>query len=342
MTAGALIFPAVVYPEAQLPLPELVEEPVVSERVHEQTKREKAELEQRMKVLESELAKQREATAASKDKQRAAEAQMRKAQDELAKLKSGQKKKAEPEKKSDRSEDALKSKRRSFEPEMVFIEGEPFFEMGCVSGKGCQGDETVNPVNVKSFYMGKYEVTFAQWDACVEAKGCTYRPRDQGWGRGDRPVINVSWQDARQYVRWLSAATQKEYHLPSEAQWEYAARAGSRTKYPWGNDIGTNRANCDGCGSAWDDKSTAPVKSFEPYGGLYDMIGNVWEWTCSAYEKAYGKTETECANEEDPRPRVIRGGSWLNIPRLVRSANRFWNSAAKRGLNVGFRVSRTH
>ena len=101
------------------------------------------------------------------------------------------------------------------------------------------------------FAVGKYEVTFGEWEACVAGGGCGgYRPDDRGWGRGDRPVINVSWEDARGYVRWLSRKTGKTYRLLSEAEWEYVARAGTQTKYWWGDEIGRGRANCDGCGSS--------------------------------------------------------------------------------------------
>jgi len=116
---------------------------------------------------------------------------------------------------------------------------------------------------------------------CVSDGGCGgYQPSDNGWGRGNRPVINVSWDDAQNYIQWLSHKTGKAYRLPSEQEWEIAARAGTTSDYYWGNDIGRNHANCDGCGSEWDNKKTAPVGSFKPNAfGLYDMMGNVWEWT---------------------------------------------------------------
>ena len=135
-------------------------------------------------------------------------------------------------------------------------------------------------VQIRAFAMGQTEVTFAEWDRCVERGGCTHRPDYRGWGRGDQPVMNVSWEDAQKYAGWLSLETGEAYRLPSEAEWEYAARAGTTTAYPWGHEIGQNRANCDGCGSAWDSRRTAPVRSFaaNPW-GLYEMHGNVWEWT---------------------------------------------------------------
>ena len=122
-------------------------------------------------------------------------------------------------------------------------------------------------------------MTFAEWDACVSASGCKHKPDDRSWGRGSRPVMNVSWDDiTKDYLPWLSRKTDKSYRLLTEAEWEYAARAGSRGKYTWGDEIGKNRANCDGCGSHWD-KQTAPVGSFQANAfGLHDMHGNVWEW----------------------------------------------------------------
>ena len=208
-------------------------------------------------------------------------------------------------------------------PEMVRISAGSF-RMGCVSGLQCDGDELkVRTVRISQpFELSKYEVTFAQWDVCVESGGCNrYVPDDNGWGRGNRPVINVSEQDAQAYVSWLSEGTGHEYRLPSEPEWEYAARAGSTTTYSWGNSIGINRANCDGCGSQWDDSQTAPVGSFLPNAwGLYDMHGNVWERTGSG---------------------VLRGGSWNFNPRYLRSANRFWDSTGLRFNLIGFRVART-
>ena len=146
-------------------------------------------------------------------------------------------------------------------PEMVTIPAGSF-QMGCVSGRNCYSNEKpVHSVRIESFELSKYEVTFEEYDAFTDATG-RERADDEGWGRGRRPVINVSWDDAVAYTQWLSSQTGVSYRLPSEAEWEYAARAGSMTRYSWGNDIGRNRANCDGCGSQWDDRQTAPVGSF--------------------------------------------------------------------------------
>ena len=182
----------------------------------------------------------------------------------------------------------------------------------------------------RPFAVGVYEVTFGEWDACVSDRGCGgYRPDDEGWGRSRRPVVNVSWNDAKAYLRWLSEKTGKAYRLLSEAEWKYVARAGTTTAYWWGDDVGHNRANCNGCGSPWDKTQTAPVGSFSanPF-GLHDVHGNVWEWV----EDCYGG---------DCGVRVVRGGSWYDSPRDLRSAVRGGNPTGDRDAHVGFRVART-
>ena len=197
----------------------------------------------------------------------------------------------------------------------------------------------------KPFAVGKHEVTFAEWDACVSAGGCGYRPGDRGWGRGTRPVINLSWDDAQSYVAWLSGETGAGYRLLSEAEWEYAARAGTTTRYWWGNEIGRNRANCDGCGSRWDDRETAPVGSFSSNEfGLHDMHGNVWEWVEDCWHNSYSGAPTDesaWTTGGDCSRRVLRGGSWFNSPRYLRSANRLRDTTRFRRSFNGFRVART-
>ena len=224
------------------------------------------------------------------------------------------------------------------------------FRMGCVApgrgGRDCNNDEKpVRTVTISQpFALSKHEVTFSQWEACVLVGGCNgYRPDDEGWGRGDRPVIHVSWQDAQTYVSWLSRETGEDYRLPSEAEWEYAARAGSTTKYSWGNDIGRNRANCDGCGSRWDDQSTAPVGSFLARLGLHDMHGNVFEWVEDCYHRSYAGAPSDGSAwvGRDCRERVVRGGSWRAPPRFLRSALRYGSRPGLRNFNYGFRVALT-
>ena len=221
------------------------------------------------------------------------------------------------------------------------------YRMGCLSGRDCYDDEKpVHRVHIeRPFAMSKHEVTFVQWDACVLGGGCGgYRPDDEGWGRGDRPVINVSWDDARSYVQWLSEQTGHTYRLPTEAEWEYAARAGTTTQYSWGNDIGRNLANCSGCGSQWDDKQTAPVGSFPANAfGLHDLHGNVWEAVHDCTNRSYNGAPTDGSAwvKGDCRMRVLRGGSWDDVPRYLRSAYRNRVAPGYRNIGVGFRVART-
>jgi formylglycine-generating enzyme required for sulfatase activity len=169
-------------------------------------------------------------------------------------------------------------------------------------------------------------LTFAQWDACYELGGCRNRPDDNGWGRGDRPLIHVTWDEAQQHTNWLSKQTGKTYRLLSEAEWEYAARAGTATVYYWGDDIGTANANCNGCGSRWGGKETASIESFKPNPfGLYDMAGNVWQWVQDCHSDDYSATPADGSAWDEPacKSRVVRGGSWFDLPRDLRSANRY-------------------
>jgi len=231
---------------------------------------------------------------------------------------------------------------KSLGPEMVWIPAGRF-KMGDIQGQGDNDEQPVHWVSVEKFAMGRSEVTFAEYDRFAEASG-REKPNDNGWGRGNRPVINVSMADATAYATWLSQQTQKQYQLPTEAQWEYAARAGTETLYWWGNEIGSNRANCDGCGSQWDNNKTAPAGSFAPNPfGLYDTVGNVWEWACSEYQEKYNGKEQACATipNNNTTLRVERGGSLYNYPKALRAANRYKKSFDYRNASVGFRLCRT-
>ena len=236
--------------------------------------------------------------------------------------------------------DALSSGGRG--PEMVVI---PVgrFRMGCVSGQECDDDEfPVHDVTIpQAFAVSKYEVTFEDYDRYTYPN----RVDDEGWGRGRRPVINVSWNDARDYVEWLSAQTGHAYRLLSEAEWEYVARAGSTTQYSWGNDIGSNRANCFGCGSQWDIRQTAPVGSFPANAfGVNDMHGNVWEWVEDCWNGSYAGAPSDGSawRSGDCEGRVMRGGSWFRSPRYLRSAYRFFRYTTGNQYEYnGFRVART-
>ena len=248
--------------------------------------------------------------------------------------------KAEAKREAEKRRQAEEERRRIAElaPEMVGIAGGCFLMGSPASEKGWSDRERRHRVCVEDFSIGKYEVTFEQYDRYVEATGgWARRPNGAGWGRGRRPVIKVSWDDATAYAQWLSGETGRSYRLATEAEWEYAARAGSTTAYPWGDGIGRNRANCNGCGSRWDYKQTAPVGSFPANAwGLHDTVGNVGEWTCSSYDSSYGGAEKRCATEG--KYRVLRGGSWVNEPWRVRSANRGRDSPDNRAVNIGFRL----
>lgn len=231
-------------------------------------------------------------------------------------------------------------------PEMLVIPGGSF-RMGCLNDDGeCERTEfPVHTVKVPAFALSRSEVTFDQWDACVDAGGCGgHSPHDSYWGRGDRPVMDVTWHHAQSYVAWLSEQTGEEYRLASEAEWEYAARAGTETRYSWGDEIGENRAVCSGCGSRWDRQQTAPVGSFEPNPwGLYDMHGNVWEWTEDCHNRSYeGAPDDGSAwTAGDCSFRMARGGSWLSQPVRLRAMMRVPLGENDYNTVIGFRVART-
>jgi formylglycine-generating enzyme required for sulfatase activity len=218
------------------------------------------------------------------------------------------------------------------------------FQMGCVSGKDCKSNEKpVRRVSIKAFKMSETEVTFANWDACVSAGGCSHKPSDKGWGRGNRPVMNVSYNDiTQQFIPWLSKATGKQFSLPSEAQWEYAARAGSSTKYSWGNNISCSQARYgNGNRDCGNDRKTVVVKSYRANKfGLYDMHGNVWEWTQDCWNGSYSGAPSngKAWHAGDCGYRVLRGGSWYGFPGDLRSAYRNGNTASIRDISYGFRL----
>jgi len=202
------------------------------------------------------------------------------------------------------------------------------FEMGSNDN---DRENPVHQVNIRQgFWMGKYEVTQAQWKAVMGSNPSEFKG-------DDRPVEKVSWDDVQSYLKKSGSA----YRLPSEAEWEYAARGGTTTTYSWGNVIGTNRANCNGCGSQWDNKQTAPVGSFSANDfGLYDMHGNVWEWTSDCWNESYTGAPSDGSAwlTGSCDGRVLRGGSWFNVPRYLRSAYRNGYDTGYRNDDIGFRV----
>jgi formylglycine-generating enzyme required for sulfatase activity len=229
-------------------------------------------------------------------------------------------------------------------PEMVVIPsgrfsmGSPADEQGRFDNEGPQHEVFID----KPFAVSKFDVTFAEWDACVSVGGCL-RANDSGMGRGTKPVINVNWLEAQQYVTWLSNMTGKPYRLLTEAEWEYVARGGTGTAYFWGDDIGRGNANCNGCGSQWDGKQSSPIGSFAPNDfRLYDMAGNVWQWVQDCYHDDYAGAPTDGSAwiSGDCSRRVGRGGSWFLSPQNLRAAYRDRSSADSRVDDLGFRVAR--
>jgi len=256
-------------------------------------------------------------------------------------------------------------------PEMVgipagqFVMGSPKTEPGRFDSEGPQ-----HTVSIKAFALGKYDITAAQFLAFLRSTG--HRPAacnrilGLGWGSPgggleqqppEWPAVCLGWEDAQAFVAWLNAEVHKArpglvpdkgpYRLPSEAEWEYTARAGTKTARWWGEAIGVNKANCNGCGSPFDDRLLAAVNAFAPNPfGLYGMLGNAWQWTADCWHANYlhapddgsAWLETSCTK------RVIRGGSWNSLPALVRSASRSFSTDDGGDYDysslTGFRIAR--
>lgn len=224
-------------------------------------------------------------------------------------------------------------------PEMITVDS-GVFTMGRDDGHPMEGPSHL--VSIEKFNLSTTEITFAQWDACVKDRGCSKKPDDEGWGRGDRPVINVSWNDVQQYIQWLNQKTGRAYRLPSESEWEYAARAGSQNNFSWGDEVGINKANCKVCGSHWDNKQSAPVKSFKANKyGLYDMHGNVMELTQDCYHPHY----YDAPNDQTPwmtgkcESHMFRGGYWGSEGYFMWSLFRNGIKPDGAGKGLGFRVA---
>ena len=262
-------------------------------------------------------------------------------------------------------------------PEMVripagkFAMGSPRWERGRFDSEGPQ-----HKVGVRAFALSKYEITDAEFLTFLRETG--YQPalcdnilrlgwRSPGGGVAFPPVDSeasqspatcLNWYDAEAYIAWLNAKLRAQnpealsaggpYRLPTEAEWEYAARAGTTTSRWWGDLIGSGNANCNGCGSRWDGLLIAPVGSFGPNGfGLYDMLGNVWQWTDDCWNESYvgAPGDGRAWKHGDCTRRVLRGGSWSNVPAFLRSAARIKADAAGRDFDysnyAGFRVARS-
>lgn len=221
------------------------------------------------------------------------------------------------------------------EPEMVLIQA-ACVELGSLSIG--QQSNPLREVCIESFYINRYEVTFSEYDEFTRETGLAAR-HDLGFGRESRPVVDVNWFDAVAYADWLSSKTGEKYRLPTDAEWEYVARAGAELgfKYSWGAELVPNLANCKDCGSTWGSQMSAPVGSFEPNSfGVYDMHGNVWEWTSDCFYTDSPKKvrDLHC------KVGVVRGGSWdvpaTEIAFTVRAVQQSENTAA----NTGFRLVR--
>jgi formylglycine-generating enzyme required for sulfatase activity len=228
-------------------------------------------------------------------------------------------------------------------PEMVVV---PAGEFTMGSDESAREKPPRRVTIQRPFAVGKFEVMFAEWDACVADGGCNNRPSDEGWGRGRRPVINVSWHDAKEYVGWLSRKTGKNYRLLSEAEWEYAARAGTRTRYAFGDTISKGQAHFFTEGSyRTTGGKTVEVGSFPANGfGLHDMHGNVWEWVEDAWHPTYHGAPVDGSvwAGRDVSQRVLRSGFWCYYPpHDLRSATRCWLEPGRQDHDVGFRVGRT-
>jgi formylglycine-generating enzyme required for sulfatase activity len=232
-------------------------------------------------------------------------------------------------------------------PAGAFMMGSPASE----AGRTPYEDVQHRVVIARAFALGRSDVTFDQWDACVSGGGCNaYRPGDEGWGRGSQPVVNVSWDDARAYVTWLTATTGKPYRLPTEAEWEYAARGGTTTVYWWGNSASHDYANygadtcCSGLAQGQDRwVNASPVNSFaaNPF-GLFDMNGEVMQLVADCWHESYTGAPADGAawDKENCAMRTARGGAWNSPPAFIRSAARIWIPGTARTKFIGFRVAR--
>ena len=238
-------------------------------------------------------------------------------------------------------------------PEMVvlpagsFVMGSPKAEPDRGPEEGPQHKVTV----ARPFAVGKFEVTFAEWEACAADGGCksNANPGDEGWGRGRQPVINVSWDDAKEYLAWLSRTTGKTYRLLTEAEWEYAARAGTTSPFSTGATITTEQANFNGTETAdgrRDGKFLERAVEVGTYAanpwGLHEMHGNVWEWVEDNWHDDYKGAPSHGGawRGGDATMRVLRGGSWYKVGLDLRSASRFRDLPDYRSADVGFRVAR--
>jgi len=226
-------------------------------------------------------------------------------------------------------------------PELVVIPP-GLFIMG-LGGKTIEESPAHRVIISKPFAIGRFEVTFDQWNMCLNDGFCSIEPNDHGWGRGLRPVINIEYKHAEEFIEWLSKKTGYQYRIPSEAEWEYAHRGGTTTTFPWGNEVGINNANCKDCKSKWSAHSTAPVGSFSPNPfGLYDTVANAFEWVSDCWNPSHfgAPGDGSARSDGDCSLRVIRGGSFYYFKKVSRSSYRAKNPINVRSYWLGFRVAR--
>ena len=219
-------------------------------------------------------------------------------------------------------------------PEMVSVPGGTF----AMGSDDDLSEKPIHRVTIRPFAISKFPITTREWNACVAAKSCTYVPT----GKDDAPVANVSWNDAQDFLDWLSKATKKAFRLPSEAEWEYAARARTNTKFWWGDQLQADTANCKGCNEPYDASQPLKVGSFRPNPfGLYDMGGNIHQWVADCWHKNYQGAPLDGLPwvDSDCSSHVIRSGSWKNDSSYVRPSNRDHYDTGVRYPTHGFRVA---
>lgn len=214
------------------------------------------------------------------------------------------------------------------------------------AGKALMGDDASKFANEKPavpvaiprpFALSATEVSFDDWRECVAAKACRGGQDDHTWGRAKRPVINVTWDDARAYAAWVGARSGLACRLPREAEWEYAARSGVPTGYWWGEEVGQGRLNCRDCLGKEPPYGSKPVRSFPPSPwGLHEMNGNVWEWTADCWTPDHSKPAA--GHDDSCRDKVVKGGSWYYFSAMSRASARAKNDAAVWSYNIGVRV----
>lgn len=216
------------------------------------------------------------------------------------------------------------------------------FRMGDLSSEASHNQIPTREVTIaKAFAVGVYEITYDEFDDCVADGGCLHRPDDGGWGRGQKPVDSVNWDDAQEYVRWLSSKTGEHYRLLTEAETEYVTRAGTSTQYPWGDTFEKGHASCQGCGNAlW---TGLTIGMFKPNAwGLYDTVGSRDEWVQDCWHDTYegAPTDGSAWMDEDCERHVLRGGAWYGRTKIIRSSSRSRALTYERANVYGFRVAR--